>query len=136
MAALLSAVQDLARFFLNLVGSSSLGAVGGVAGVAAPASGVRAQLCPPAPGGGAVSSCAATAVPASVVDPPAASAAVPGSSGRQQCQEVARSGRRRSSSDGTGRAKKEASSGSFPFPLSFFSPLGEVLSVFFGVFRR
>ena len=40
MAALPSAVQDLARFFLNLVGSSSLGAVGGVAGVAASASGV------------------------------------------------------------------------------------------------
>ena len=38
MAALPSAVQDLARFFLNLAGSSSLGAVGGVAGVAAPAS--------------------------------------------------------------------------------------------------
>ena len=38
MAALPSAVQDLTRFFLNLAGSSSLGAVGGVAGVAAPAS--------------------------------------------------------------------------------------------------
>ena len=89
MAALLSAVQDLSRFFLNLVGSSSLGAVGGVAGVAAPASGVGAQLCPPAPGGGAVAPCAAIAVPASVGDPPAAPAAVPGSSGRQQPQEVA-----------------------------------------------
>ena len=53
MAALLSAVQDLARFFLNLTGSSSLGAVGGVAGVAAPALGVGVQLCPLVPGGGA-----------------------------------------------------------------------------------
>ena len=44
MAVLPSAVQDLARFFLSLAGSSSLGAVGGVAGVAAPASGVGAQL--------------------------------------------------------------------------------------------
>ena len=44
MAALPSAVQDLARFFLNLTGSSSLGAVGGVAGVAARASGVGVQL--------------------------------------------------------------------------------------------
>ena len=54
MATLPSAVQDLARFFLSLSGASSLGAVGGVAGVAAPASGVGVQLCPVAPGGGAV----------------------------------------------------------------------------------
>ena len=46
VAALPSAVQDLARFFLSLAGSSSLGAVGGVAGEAAPSSGVGAQLCP------------------------------------------------------------------------------------------
>ena len=39
LSALLSAVQDLARFFLILSGSSSLGAVGGVAGVAAPTAG-------------------------------------------------------------------------------------------------
>ena len=45
-AALPSAVQDLARFFLNLAGSSSLGAVGGVAGVAAPASGVGVLAVP------------------------------------------------------------------------------------------
>ena len=42
IAVLPSVVQDLARFFLNLAGSSSLGAVGGVAGVAASASGVGA----------------------------------------------------------------------------------------------
>ena len=109
IAALLSAVQDLARFFLNLAGSSSLGAVGGVAGMAASTSGVGVQLCPPAPGGEAVTSCAATAVPADVVGPPAASAAVPGLSGRQQRQEVSRSSRRRrrSSSDGTGRTMKK-----------------------------
>ena len=83
IAALPSAVQDLATFFLNLAGSSSLGAVGGVAGVAAPASGVGAQLCTPAPGGEAVTSCAATLVPAGVVGPPAAPPAVPGSSDRQ-----------------------------------------------------
>ena len=64
MAALPSAVQDLARFFLNVMGSSSLGAVGGVAGVAARASGVGVQLCPSAPGGGAIAPCAATAAPA------------------------------------------------------------------------
>ena len=138
MAALPSAVQDLVRFFLNLAGSSSLGAVGGVAGVAVSASGVGVQLCPPAPGGEAVTSCAATAVPTGVVGPSAASAAVPSSSGRQQRQEVSRSGRRRrrSSSDGTGKASRKRPRGSFSFPWSFFSPPGEVLSVVFGVFRR
>ena len=39
LSALPSAVQDLARFFLSLSGSSSLGAVGGVADVAAPTAG-------------------------------------------------------------------------------------------------
>ena len=96
MAALPFAVQDLARFFLN--------PVGGVAAVAASASGVGAQLCPPAPSGMAVSSCVATALPAGVSGPPAASGAVPGSSGHQQRQEVSRSRRRRHrlSSNGTG----------------------------------
>ena len=70
MATLPSAVQDLTRFFLSLLGSSSLGAVGGVAGVAAPASRVGVQLCPTALGGGAVAPCAATAVPAGVGGPP------------------------------------------------------------------
>ena len=118
IAVLPSAVQDLARFFLNLAGSSSLGAVGDVAGVAAFASGVGAQLCPPVPGGEAVTSCAATAVPAEVVGPPAASAAVPGSPGRQQHQEASRSSRRRrrSSSDGTGRASKKRPRGRSPSP--------------------
>ena len=116
MATLPSAVQDLARFFLNLLGSSSLGAVGGVAGVAAPASGVGVQLCPMAPGGGAVAPCAVTAVPAGVGGPPSAS--VPGSSGRQQRQETSRSSRRRrrSSSDGTGRASKKRPRGRSPSP--------------------
>ena len=118
IAALPSAVQDLARFFLNLAGSSYLEAGGGVAGVATPASGVGAQLCPPAPGGEAVTSCAATVVPAGVVGPSAAPAAVPGSYGRQQHQEVSRSSRRRrrSSSDGTGRAMKKHHRGRSPSP--------------------
>ena len=104
MATLPSAVQDLARFFLSLSGSSSLGAVGGVAGVAAPASGVGVQLCPAAPGG--------------VGGPPSASAAVPGSSCRQQRQETSRSSRRRcrSSSDGTGCASKKRPRGRSPSP--------------------
>ena len=118
MAALPSAVQDLARFFLKLTGSSSLGAVGGVAGVAASASGVGVQLCPLTPGGDAVTSCAATAVPAGVSGPPSASAAVPGLSGCQQRQETLRSSRRRcrSSSDGSGRASKKRLRGRSPSP--------------------
>ena len=94
---------------------SSHGAVGGVVGVAAFASGVGVQLWPPAPGGEAVTSCAATAVPAGVVGPPAA---VPGLSGRQQRQEVSRCGRRRRrlSSDGTGRESKKRPRGRSPSP--------------------
>ena len=88
LAVLPSAVQDLARFFLSLSGSASLGAAGGIAGVAAPASGARVQLCPSAPGGGAVAFGAATAIPAGAGGPPSALTAVPGSSGRQQRQET------------------------------------------------
>ena len=109
MSTLPSAVQDLARFFLNLAGSSSLGAVGGVAGVAASAAGSGVQLCPSTAAGGAVALGAATAIPTGVGDLPAAPAAVPGVSGLQQRQEDSGSRRRRScsSSDGTGRRVKK-----------------------------
>ena len=118
LATLPSAVQDLPRFFLNLTGSLSLGAVGGVAGMAAPASGVGVQLCPSAPGGGAVAPCAATVVPAGLGGPPSAFDAVPGSSGCQQRQETSRPSRRRcrSSSDGTDRALKKRPRGRSPSP--------------------
>ena len=99
VTALPSAVQDLARFFLSLAGSSSQGAVGSVAGASVPASGASA------PGGGAAASCAATATSSVVARPPSDSAAVPGSSGRQQHEEeLSRSSRHRcrSSSGGTG----------------------------------
>ena len=84
---LTSAVQDIARFFLNLAGSSSLGAVGGVVGVAASAAGCGVQLCPSTAAGGAVTLGAATATPAGVGVSPSASAVVPGVSGLQQRQE-------------------------------------------------
>ena len=117
LASLLSAVQDLARFFLSLSGSSSLGAAGGVAGVAAPAEGVGVQLCPSTSAGGAVALGAATAIPAGASDP-SAPAAVPGVSGRQQRQEDSRPSRRRrrSSSDGTDRRSKKRSRGRSPSP--------------------
>ena len=114
LAALPSAVHDLARFFLSLSGSASLGA----AGVAAPASGAGVQLCPSAPGGGAVAFGAATVIPAGAGGPPSALAAVPGSSGRQQCQEALRPSRRcrRLSSDGTDRRSKKRPRGRSPSP--------------------
>ena len=118
LAALPSAVQDLARFFLSLSGSASLGAAGGVAGVAAPASGVGVPLCPSTSGGGAVTFGAATAIPAGAGGPHFAFAAVPGVSGRQQRQETSRLSRRhrRSSSDGTDRRSKKRPRGRSPSP--------------------
>ena len=118
LAALLSAVQDLARFFLSLSGSSSLGAVGDITGVAASAAGSGVQLCPSTSAGGAVALGAATAIPAGASGPPAAPAAVPGVSGHQQRQEASHSGkrRRRSSSDGTGRRSKKHPRGRSPSP--------------------
>ena len=109
IATLPSAVQDLARCFLSLPGSSTLGAVGGVASVAASAAGLGVQLCPSTSAGAAVTVGAATAAPAGASGAPAASVAVPGVSGSQQHQESSRSRRRcrRSSSDGTDRWSKK-----------------------------
>ena len=106
LTALPSAVQDLARFFLGLSGSSSLGAIGGIAGVTA-----SAAACPSTAAGGAVTTCATAVTPDGAGISPAAPAAVPGVSGEQQRKVESRSrGRRsRSSSDGTDRrAKKRA----------------------------
>ena len=102
MTALPAAVQDLARFFVCLTGSSSQGAVGSVAGAVVPTSGASA------PGVGAVISFAATATSAVAERPTSTSAAVPGSSGRQQREEeLSCRSRRRSSSGGTGRSSKK-----------------------------
>ena len=111
-----SAVQDLARFFLSLSGSSSLGAVGSVAGMAASAAGSGVQLCPST---GAVALGAATAIPTGAGVLPAAPTAVPGVSGEQQLQEDSRSRRRRrhSSSDGTDRRSKKRSRRRSPSPV-------------------
>ena len=112
LSALPFAVQDLARFFLNLSGSSSpLGAVGGVAGVAASTAGSGVQLCPSTSACSAVALGVATAMPAG--------AAVPGVSGLQQRQEDSRSRRhrRRSSSDGTDRRSKKLHRRRSPSPV-------------------
>ena len=104
---------------MNLSGSSSLGAVGGVAGVAASTAGSGVQLCPSTSAGGAVALGAATAIPAGAGDLPAAPAAVPGVSGQQQHQEDSRSRRRRcrSSSDGTDRRSKKRHRRRSPSPV-------------------
>ena len=80
---------------MSLSGSSSLGAAGGVAGVAAPAAEVGLQLCPSASAGGAVALGAVTAIPVGASGPPSASTAVSGVSGCQQRQDVSRPSRRR-----------------------------------------
>ena len=111
LTALPSAVQDLARFFLSLSGSSSLGAIGGIAGVTASAAGSGGAACPSTAAGGAVTTCDTAVAPDGAGVSPAAPAAVPGVSGEQQRKVESRSrGRRsRSSSDGTDRrAKKRA----------------------------
>ena len=106
-----SAVQDLARFFLSLSGSSSLGVIGGIMGVTASAAGSGGAVCPPTDAGGAVTTCTTAVMPDGAGVSPAAPAAVPVVSGEQQHKVESRSrGRRsRSSSDGTDRrAEKRA----------------------------
>ena len=83
LSALPSAEQDLARFFLSLSGSSSLGAVSGIVGVAASAAGSGGSVCPSTAAGGAVTTCTSTVTPAGAGFPPA----VPGMSGEQRRQE-------------------------------------------------
>ena len=109
VTALPSAVQDLARFFLSLAGSSTQGAVGSVAGVSVPASGAGVQLCPSAPGGGAGTFGAAMTTPSLAARFSSGSVAVPGSSSLQQREEeTSRPSRRRrrSSSGGAGQVIK------------------------------
>ena len=104
MTALLSAMRELAKFFLNLSGSSSLGATGEFAGVTASAAALGGLACPSSSAAGAATICA-TAVT------PAAPSAVPGVSGEQQRQVDSRSGGRRSRSSGertNRRAKKRS----------------------------
>ena len=111
MTALPSAMRELARFFMNLSGSSSLGATGDIAGVTASEVASGWLACPSSTAAGAATFCAAAATPAGAGVSPDAPAAVPGVSGEQQRRVRSRSrGRRsRSSSERTDRrAKKRA----------------------------
>ena len=111
MTALPSAMRELAKFFLNLSGSSSLGATGEFAGVTASAAALGGLACPSSSAAGAATICATAVTPAGAGVLPAAPAAVPGVSGEQQWQVDSRSRGRRSRSSGERtdkRAKKRS----------------------------
>ena len=111
MTALPSVMQELAKFFLNLSGSSSQGTSGGLAGVTASGAASGGIACPSSTAAGAATVCAATVMPAGAGVLPAAPAAVPGVSGEQQRQGEFRSRGRRSRSSGEEtdrRAKKRS----------------------------
>ena len=111
MAALPSAMRELAKFFLNLSGSSSLGATGEFAGVTASAAALGGLAGPSSSAAGAATIYATAVTPAGAGVLPAASAAVPGVSGEQQRQVDSRSGGRRSrlSGERTDRRAKKRS---------------------------
>ena len=111
MTALPSAMRELAKFFLNLSGSSSLGATGEFAGVTASAAALGGLACPSSSAAGAATICAMAVTPAEAGVLPAASAVVPSVSGEQQRQVDSRSGGRRCRSSGERtdrRAKKRS----------------------------
>ena len=116
MTALPSAMRELAKFFLNMSGSSSLGATGEFAGVTASAAALGGLACPSSSAAGAATICATAVTPAGAGVLPAASAAVPSVSGEQQRQVDSRSGGRRSRSSGerTDRRAKKQSRRRFP----------------------
>ena len=118
ITALPSVVQDLARFFLGLSGSSFLGATGGIAGVTASAAASGGIACPATAAGGAATICATAVTLAGAGVSPAAPAAVPSVSGEQQRRVESRSRGRRSqsSSDGTDRRAKKRSRRRSPSP--------------------
>ena len=113
-----SAMKELARFFLNLSGSSSLGASGDSADVTASAAALGGLACPSLSAAGAATICGMAATPAGAGVLPDASAAVPGVSGEQQRRVRFRSRgcRSRSSDDRTDRRAKKRSRRRSPSP--------------------
>ena len=122
ITALPSVVQDLARFFLGLSGSSSLGATVGIAGVTASAAASGGIACPATAAGGAATICVTAVTPAGA----GVSPAVPGVSGEQQRKVEFRSRGRhsQSSSDGTDRRAKKRSRRRSPSPERSFRRRG------------
>ena len=111
MTALLSAMKELARFFLNLSGSSSLGASGDSAGVTASGAVLGDLAGPSSSASGAATVCGTAATPAGAGVLPDASDALPSVSGehRRRVRSRSRGRRSRSSSDGTDRRAKKRS---------------------------
>ena len=111
MTALPSAMRELAKFFLNLSGSPSLGAIGDLAGVTAPGAASGGTACPSSSAAGAATICAAAVTPAGAGVPPVAPAAVPSLASDQQRQVESRSRERRSrsSAERTNRRAKKRS---------------------------
>ena len=115
MTALPSAMRELARFFMNLSGSSSLGASGDSAGVTASAAALGGLACPSSTAAGAATICGAAATPAGAGVLPDALAAVPGEQQRRVGSR-SRVRRSRSSDDRTDRRAKKRSRRRSPSP--------------------
>ena len=111
MAALPSAMKELARFFLNLSGSSSLGASGDSAGVTASGAVLGELAGPSSSASGAATVCGTAATPAGAGVLPDASDALPSVSGehRRRVRSRSRDRRSRSSDDRTDRRAKKRS---------------------------
>ena len=111
MTALPSAMKELARFFLNLSGSSSLGASGDSAGVTASGAVLGELAGPSSSASGAATVCGTAATPAGAGVLPDASGALPSVSGEHRRRVRSRSRVRcsRSSSDRTDRRAKKRS---------------------------
>ena len=111
MTALPSAMKELARFFLNLSGSSSLGASGDSAGVTASGAVLGDLAGPSSSASGAATVCGTAATPDGAGVLPDASDALPSVSGehRRRVRSRSRGRRSRSSSDRTDRRAKKRS---------------------------
>ena len=111
MTALPSAMKELARFFLNLSGSSSLGASGDSAGVTASGAVLGELAGPSSSASGAATVCGTAATPAGAGVLPDASDALPSVSGehRRRVRSHSRDRHSRSSDDRTDRRAKKRS---------------------------
>ena len=118
MTALPSAMKELARFFLNLSGSSSLGASGDSAGVTASGAALGDLAGPSSSASGAATFCGTAAPPAGAGILSDASDALPSVSGerRRRVRSRSRGRRSRSSSDRTDRRAKKRSRRGSPSP--------------------
>ena len=118
MTALPSAMKELARFFLNLSGSSSLGASGDSAGVTASGAALGDLAGPSSSASGAATFCGTAAPPAGAGVLPDVSDALPSVSGERRRRVRSRSRDRcsRSSSDRTDRRAKKRSKRGSPSP--------------------